>query len=96
MACGRYPNLSRSSVRPPQVRDLVDTDCPETLLKELAEAEAAPEPPTGRRARREPLQPDRLLSWCQRQLALTDIQVTDLTLSFQSGGPEAVLQACLR
>ena len=84
----RYPNLNRSSVSPYQVRDLVDTDCPESLQRELTEAAAdgdrAAERPA-KKARKDPLQPDMLLKWCQKQLALTEIQVTDLTLSFKSG-----------
>ena len=70
------------------MRDLVDTDCPESLQRELTAAaedgERAAERPA-KKARKEPLQPDMLLKWCQKQLALTDIQVTDLTLSFKSG-----------
>ncbi|KAF0287391.1 [F-actin]-monooxygenase MICAL3 [Amphibalanus amphitrite] len=83
----RYPNLNRASVSPYQVRDLVDTDCPESLQRELtivSDTERAAERPA-KKARKEPLQPDMLLKWCQKQLALTEIQVTDLTLSFKSG-----------
>lgn len=86
----RYPRLNVQKVQPGAVKLLFDSDVPvseqpiEIVIPTIALDDDATVP-SKRKRRDSTLKPDMLLSWCQRQVGLYDVQIDDLTWSWKSG-----------
>ncbi|KAG1678091.1 [F-actin]-monooxygenase MICAL3 [Nymphon striatum] len=87
----RYPRLNVQKVQPRAVKLLYDSDVGiseqpmEIVIPDMSLSDDVGAIPVKRKRKDATMNPDMLLAWCQRQVALYDVQIENMSSSWRDG-----------